>query len=129
MPLSRPWASAGQTASLVEQGSTAPISCVELWKVGHKRKTGEYISTDAAELASKIDELSSQESQSVETVSQGRDDILASVLGQEHPDRVRVGGKFSAITSFFKNDRRSQRTSVARIEDVEAIVQERLSHQ
>ncbi|KAK8945630.1 hypothetical protein KSP40_PGU013237 [Platanthera guangdongensis] len=75
------------------------------------------------------DELSSQESQSAETVSQGRDDILASVLGQEHPGRVRAGGKFSTITSFFKNNRRSRKTSVAHIKDVEAIVQERFSQQ
>ncbi|KAK8943274.1 hypothetical protein KSP39_PZI008788 [Platanthera zijinensis] len=77
------------------------------------------------------DEMSSQESQSAKTMSpsQGRNDILASVLGQEHPGRVRAGDKFSTITSFFKNDRRSQRTPVAHIEDVETIVQERLRQQ
>ncbi|KAK8934802.1 hypothetical protein KSP39_PZI014496 [Platanthera zijinensis] len=94
----------------IEQGAAAPMSRAVLWKAGHKRKTVEYISTNVAELLSKIDELSSQKSQSAETVSHGRDDILAFVLCQEHPGRVRVGGKFSTIISFFKNDRRSQRT-------------------
>lgn len=60
--------------------------------------------------------------------TQGRDDILASVLGKEHPGRVRAGGKFSTIKSYFKNDRRRE-TSVAHITDVEAIVEERLSQQ
>lgn len=44
----------------VEQGATAPISRAELWKAGHKRKTGEYISQEAADLAAKIVSLSYQ---------------------------------------------------------------------
>ncbi|KAK8918310.1 hypothetical protein KSP39_PZI022133 [Platanthera zijinensis] len=79
----------------VEQGATAPISRAELWKTGHKRKTGEYISINAAVLTSKINEFSSQESQSAETVSQGRADILASVLGQDirAKERGELGGR------------------------------------
>ncbi|PKA63594.1 hypothetical protein AXF42_Ash005489 [Apostasia shenzhenica] len=59
------------------------------------------------EAANQILELATQSSQGV-THFEGRDDEVSRVLGQEHPGRVRAGGRFETITTYFKDNRRGK---------------------
>ncbi|XP_058766677.1 uncharacterized protein LOC131640284 [Vicia villosa] len=69
----------------------------EKWKRARLKPSGEYTSEGTRLVAEKIDALVAEGKFS----SQGRNDILAKVIGPEHPGRVRAVGQGVRIRKFF----------------------------
>ncbi|KAL5570222.1 hypothetical protein UlMin_026797 [Ulmus minor] len=106
---------ANKEAEVQEQsGLTSDIERHELWKMGHKKKNGEYGSESVREVVEKIDEISKKYKEGSVTFS-GANDVLTAIIGPEHSGSVRALGKGAIPTTYFNIPQRSTRDDIVRI--------------
>ncbi|KAL5546690.1 hypothetical protein UlMin_006377 [Ulmus minor] len=79
---------ANKEAKVQEQyGLTSDVERHELWKMGHKKKNGEYGSESVREVVKKIDEISKKYKEGSVTFS-GANDVLTAIIGPEHSGSI-----------------------------------------